>query len=272
MQPSTRTGIGVLLVLAVLNGGFLFFVPAQAEADYAWAIKPPVNAAFMGAGYLAGVLAAGLGVFAASHWSSVRSLVPAFALLGAMMLAATLIHADKFRWDYVPTWGWTFVYAAILPAALFFWLSERRAARDESSAERDPALRMIALLLVATGLLLLVVAVALFIAPAGLLDEWPWPVTPLLARVFAGWYALAAVALVLVGFTVRRAHEPLVPCLTVACWSLLLLALPLLYSESVDTEAALFIPFLALHALTAAVCTVASVRAVSLMREADERL
>ena len=56
----TRAGIWVLLVLAAANGLFLYFVPAQAETDYAWSIKPPVNAAFIGAGFLAGTLATGL--------------------------------------------------------------------------------------------------------------------------------------------------------------------------------------------------------------------
>ena len=45
--PLTRAGIWVLLILAALNGLFLYFLPAQAETDYAWSIKPSVNAAFV---------------------------------------------------------------------------------------------------------------------------------------------------------------------------------------------------------------------------------
>jgi len=183
MLPLTRAGIGLLLVLAVLNGAFLFFVPARAEADYAWAIMPPVNAAFMGAGYLAGVLATGLAVFGARCWRSVRSLVPAFCVLGVTLLAATLIHADKFRWDYAPTWGWTAVYASIPPLTIYFWFSQNRVARDEPPADPDPRLGPLPNLLFGVGLVLLVVAAALFAAPEGLLGDWPWSLTPLLARV-----------------------------------------------------------------------------------------
>ena len=49
-----------LFVLAAANGLFLYFLPGQADTDYAWSIKPPVNAAFIGAGFLAGTLATGL--------------------------------------------------------------------------------------------------------------------------------------------------------------------------------------------------------------------
>ncbi|HET8754575.1 MAG TPA: hypothetical protein VFM58_01110, partial [Solirubrobacteraceae bacterium] len=55
--PLTRAGIWVLLVLAAANGVFLYLAPALADTDYAWAIKPPVNAMFIGAGFLAGTLA-----------------------------------------------------------------------------------------------------------------------------------------------------------------------------------------------------------------------
>jgi hypothetical protein len=64
MLVLTRAGIVLLLMLAIANGVFLYFFPAQAGPDYAWAI-PPINAAFMGAGYLAGMAAAALGVFVA---------------------------------------------------------------------------------------------------------------------------------------------------------------------------------------------------------------
>ncbi len=56
----SRAGVVLLLVLAVANGAFLFGVPARADTDYAWVVGPPIDAAFMGAGYLAGVVATAL--------------------------------------------------------------------------------------------------------------------------------------------------------------------------------------------------------------------
>ena len=65
LQPSTRAGVGGLLALAVLNAAFLYFLPARAATGYAWAIRPPISAAFLGAGYLAGVVATALVVLQA---------------------------------------------------------------------------------------------------------------------------------------------------------------------------------------------------------------
>lgn len=57
MSRLTSRSQWVLLILAAANGGFLYFTPGLAEQGYAWAIKPKINAAFVGAGYLAGLLA-----------------------------------------------------------------------------------------------------------------------------------------------------------------------------------------------------------------------
>ena len=70
----TRAGIWVLLVLAAANGLFLYFFPGQADTDYAWSIKPPVNAAFIGAGFLAGTLATGLVLATATRWRTFSTL------------------------------------------------------------------------------------------------------------------------------------------------------------------------------------------------------
>ena len=137
--PLTRAGIWVLLVLAAANGLFLYFVPAQAETDYAWSIKPPVNAAFIGAGFLAGTLATGLVLRFATKWRSFSTLPIALWVLATSLLAATLIHNDRFKWDYPPTWVWTFVYAAV-PLAIPYLVWRQRANADEAPPV-DPRLK-----------------------------------------------------------------------------------------------------------------------------------
>src|SRR3954471_3380484 len=96
----TRAGVWVLFILAGANGVFLYFLPGLADTDYAWAIKPPVNAAFIGAGFLAGTLATGLVLGTAARWRTFSTLPPALWVLASTLLAATIIHADRFKWAY----------------------------------------------------------------------------------------------------------------------------------------------------------------------------
>jgi len=267
----TRSGLVVLLVLAIANGVFLYFAPSRAEADYAWAIVPPVSAAFMGAGYLAGAVATGLGALVARHFASVRPLVPAFCALGILLLAATLIHADRFRWDYPPTWIWTAVYASLPAVPIYLVLTQRRLA-PVGAVSRDPGVAAMRAPFIALGCVLGAVALVLYVAPDALLDRWPWEITPLLARVFGGWYALAGLALVVAGATAQRPRELPITFAAVATWTALALALPAIYSESVDSSAALFWPWIGLMTVVLAACGYGALRAARLMRASGERL
>jgi len=243
----TRAGIWVLLVLAAANGLFLYFVPARAETDYAWSITPPVNAAFIGAGFLAGVLATGLVLRFATRWRTFSTLPVALWVLATSLLAATIIHADRFKWDYPLTWVWTFVYAAVpLAVPYLVWLQRRNADAEPPADARLKPLRAIS---AGVGVLLLAGAIALFIAPADLGDEWPWTLTPLLGRAVAAWYALFGTMLVSCAVGLRRPAEAIIPYATLACWCVLLLLLPVLHPDDVSDAAVWIAGMVALLAL-----------------------
>jgi hypothetical protein len=232
VQALTRAGIWVLLVLAGLNGLFLYFVPGRADTDYAWSILPAVNAAFIGAGFLAGTLATGLVLAMASRWRTFSTLPPALWVLATTLLAATIIHEDRFKWDYVPTWVWAIVYAGVPLAVPFLVARQRRAA--DPDPEADPRLRPLRVVSAIVGAVVLVGAVALFVAPVELGEHWPWPLTPLLGR---------AVGL-------RRPAEALIPYATLAAWSVLLLLLPVLHPDDVSGAGLWIALMLALLALS----------------------
>ncbi len=232
MQDLTRAGIWVLLVLAAANGLFLYFVPGLADTDYAWSIKPAVNAAFIGAGFLAGTVATGLVLAMATRWRTFSTLPIALWVLAATLLGATIIHEDRFKWDYPPTWVWAFIYAGV-PLAVPFLVSRQRHAAD-AQPERDPRLRTVRLLSAIVGALVLAGAVALYLAPVKLGQHWPWALTPLLARAVAAWYALFGTMLLSCAFGLRRPAEALIPYATLATWSVLLLLLPVLHPDDVS--------------------------------------
>jgi hypothetical protein len=132
----TRAGVWVLLVLAAANGLSLYGFPGRADTDYAWSIRPAVNAAFIGAGFLAGTLATGLVLQRATRWRSFSLLPPALWVLAGALLAATIMHADRFRWDYRPTWLWALVYAGVPLAIPFLAARQRRVAEPLAAPDR----------------------------------------------------------------------------------------------------------------------------------------
>jgi hypothetical protein len=255
----TRAGIWILFVLALANGVFLYLVPSQAIDHYAWSIKPPVSAAFIGAGFLAGSLVTGLVLGVTRRWRSLQTLPPALWVLATTLLGATLIHHAKFKFGYPPTWLWLVVYAGVPLAVPVLVYRQRRT--SESRPATDPGLRATKLLSAVVGGLLLAGAAALYAAPVAVGKHWPWLLTPLLARVVAGWYALFGTMLVSCAVGLRHASEAVLPYVTLAAWCVLLLALPLLHPDDVHTGTTSFwlwtagmvvLLALALHALSRA--------------------
>jgi hypothetical protein len=230
--PLTRIGVWVLFVLAAANGLFLYFAPGLSETDYAWSIKPPINGAFIGAGFLAGTLATGLVLWKATRWRSFSLLPPALWVLATSLFVATLIHNDRFKWDYAPTWVWTAVYAFV-PLAIPFlvWRQHRDA---EPPRPADPRLLPLRVLSGIFGAGVLAGAVALYVAPVSVGEDWLWPLTPLLARAVASWYALFGVLLLTHAIGLRRGSEGLIGYATLAAWCVLLLVLPALNSDVIS--------------------------------------
>lgn len=161
--------------------------------------------------------------------------------------------------------------AGIAPVALYLWARQRRIA-PEASEPADPGLNSLRLLSLVFGVALAIVGAALFLAPDWLLEDWPWPITPLIARVFAGWYLLTAVALLYSAWSLRWAHEIPIPYTTVAAWGLLTLLVVPLYNASVNSDAAGYWPFIVLHGWVLAFCVAAVARSLALMRVSGRRL
>jgi hypothetical protein len=253
LLPLARAGLLLLVVLATVNGLFLYLLPQYADTDYAWSIAPDINAAAIGAGYLAGVVATALAFFA-RDWRLTRPLVPGLAVLAIFLLGATLIEADRFRWDYPPTWLWTAVYVAIPFGLAVIWrLQERESpgpeARDSSRPYLGPATLALAAVLLVLGLML-------FATPTTVIDGWPWELTPLVGRVVGAWYLLAGTILLVSGGILASPGQSPIAFATVGSWSMLLLLLPLIYSDSVQTDLGLWL-WIALHLAALVLCAAA---------------
>jgi hypothetical protein len=149
-------------------------------------------------------------------------------VLASSLLAATIIHEDRFKWDYPLTWVWALVYAGV-PLVV----ARQRCVADAAPAA-DPRLRPIRVLSAIVGVPLLAGAIALFVAPVELGQHWPWPLTPLLGRAVAAWYALFGTMLLSCSVGLRRPAEALIPYATLGSWCVLLLLLPVLHPDDVS--------------------------------------
>jgi uncharacterized membrane protein len=200
LAPVTNALLGAFTMLTAAGATVLYGSPSATDRLFAWTIEPPITAAFLGGGYLAGfVLSAA--TLRAGRWEVARVPVLTVLVFVLLTLAATLLHLDRFHLGaervtaHLAAWIWLGVYLVVPGIALAVVRAEWR--RPPGPTERPlPMPAWLAALLAAEGAVLFVVGVTLFVAPDVASPMWPWPLTPLTARVVAAWLvALGAAAL-----------------------------------------------------------------------------
>ena len=118
LAPGLRRLLIAYCGLGVLTGIPLFLGTEHTDRYFAWTIKPPLTAAFLGAGYWGSAL---LNMLAARErtWAQARVAVPAGLVFTSLMLGATLLHLDPFhfhssvRTAQAVTWIWLIVYVLV---------------------------------------------------------------------------------------------------------------------------------------------------------------
>ena len=196
--PGTRLLLVIFSGLTLLAFFVLFVLPGNTERAFAWTIKPPATAAFLGAAYAAGCALVLLALRKGS-WAALRIPFLTILVFAVATLIATLLHLDRFHFGSpvlaarYATYFWMGVYV-LVPVAMVVVLivQERRPSPAPAPVAMPPAL---ATTLLVQGVVLLAVGAALFGMPAVATSLWPWPLTPLTARVVAAWllaFALCA--------------------------------------------------------------------------------
>ncbi len=185
LLPSTRIALVGAGFVAVVAGPILLLFPNDTGTYFAWEIANPLTPAFMGANYLAG--AGALAVAYLNRWEAARVILPSIIAFTLVQLAATFMHLDVLDWSHPVAWAWVLVYLAGPVGNGIAWALESRRARPQPPpSARVPLVgrRFFAVTTVA----MLAVGVFLFTVPDTAADIWPWPLTPLTARIIGGWY------------------------------------------------------------------------------------
>ncbi len=174
-------------LLALVAGVTLFLFPDRTDTNFSWPITSPMAAAFLGSGYLAGAVA--LIAFARDRsWPVLRAGAYALLAFSILVTAATLIHIDRFRMDAWEGWFWTVFYVLFVPAVVAFIVINERARRATPVGDPaiGPALRAF---FTVTAALAAAAIAGLWLAPDRIASLWPWPLTPLTARMSAATFA-----------------------------------------------------------------------------------
>ena len=201
VSRGTKVLLGVFVALTALGTNQLFVLSEHTDAWFAWTIRPPLTAAFLGGGYGAGFLMVLLAL--RTHaWAHARVPVVTVLIFSTLTLVATLLHRDRFHFGADGTiarfaaWFWLGVYI-VVPVALVLLAVRQQRMPGADPERRQPLPVWLAAVLVAQGAIMLVVGVVLFVDPARSATLWPWTLTPLTARVVAAWLVAFGIAALL---------------------------------------------------------------------------
>lgn len=186
-----RLIFGLVFVLALGNWIYLYFLPDQAATNYAWSINPPVSAAALSVGYGAAV-AISYYLLTLKDARQLKIILLPAALFSAMEAVATLLHTDKFFWNYPPTWVWIGIYLIIpfVLAGIYFYYVRNERKLAGNVPPKQPMSVALRLVYLVGGAGLLLFAAAMFLAPDVITSIWAWKLTPLVCRAVAAWVAL----------------------------------------------------------------------------------
>ncbi len=190
--PVTRVVAACVVPFLIVAFAVLYLRPDLSGERFAWKIQPTFTAFWMGTGYLGGAWFFA-SVVRAKRWHEVTLGLPPVCAFVWVMLAVTVLHWERFDIHHLAFQLWLILYVAtpvLIPA---LWLINRRrdpVVPDAGEVIMGPRVR-IAMGLIGGALVALALWMLLF--PQAAIGVWAWKLTPLTARVMAGWFSLSGV-------------------------------------------------------------------------------
>jgi hypothetical protein len=190
-----------LAMLTAIFGPLLLVFPGSTSTFWAWQIKPDMSAVWLGAAYTFGALALTTMLRVGSWRAAVVPVIATWSF-SIVMLAATLIHLDRFFLGTVNFYVWLAIYI-LLPVVLplIWWLNR---GQDHGPQPGDmPVPARFSIVAGSVGIILSLASLLMILDPATAARFWPWQLTPLMSRVIGGWVVFASVGLVCLFFERR---------------------------------------------------------------------
>ncbi len=185
LHPLTRVSYLPLAFLTAIFGPVLVLFPGSTEDYWSWPIHPDLSAVWVGAAFTFGAVAI-VTMLVRGRWTEAIVPVTSTLAFAIVILAATLIHHDRFFVGRVSYYVWLAIYV-YLPISLPLMLLLNRS-RDPGVQPGEMLLSArLRLLLGTAGALITVYSLALILGVDRALDLWPWPLAPLMAKVVGAW-------------------------------------------------------------------------------------
>jgi hypothetical protein len=201
LEPAMRGLLFTAAVLVFLAGLQLFVFTGRTDAFFAWTVRNPLAAAFLGAAYWASIA---IEVLAARQklWANARIAVPAVFVFTVLTLAATLMHLGQLHLGSryaagtrIVAVAWIAIYI-LVPVLLLVILAAQARGRGVDPPRSAGLPAWIYALVASQAVVLLGLGVALFAAPQQTAPIWPWKLTPFLAQATGAWLISLGVAAV----------------------------------------------------------------------------
>ena len=189
ITPETKIIGAVVIVVLLLAFLALYLEPLHTDQNFAWTITPQTSAILMGAGYTAGAYFFAR-VLMEKRWHRVQAGFLPITAFTICILFATILHWDRFHQGHWTFYLWFVIYLVMPLVVPFLWWRNRSHAfvgLEDADFRFPTAARWILGVGAGLGILSFVVV---FISPSILISIAPWKLTPLTARVFAGWTIL----------------------------------------------------------------------------------
>lgn len=187
MSPITKgqkVFFAVICAAALLVAVLGLFNPNFLASIFTWLVLPPLHARFVGAIYLFGAVFMA-GCLFAQKQAEVRWGVQMIGIWTGMLFIISILNLSAFGLNLLPVQIWFASY--IIYPIIAIWMTFRDSDSMKPAALSGAALDSWAKnFLLAQGIVISLLAVALFLAPGLMSTLWPWKVTPVLAQMYAG--------------------------------------------------------------------------------------
>jgi hypothetical protein len=182
--------LGALIVpFLVAAFTILYLHPDDTGRLFAWPIAPRMTAFLLGSAYIGGAYFF-VRVVVERRWHRVAVGFLPVTTFATLMMVATLLHWDKFTHRNIAFVTWTALYATTPFLVLGVWLRNRVTDNDEPDPGDVDTPAVIRWVMGVLGALVLATGLLLFAFTTLLIAAWPWPLTPLTARVIGSCFAL----------------------------------------------------------------------------------